>query len=142
MSPKNEIKMINIQKYYLLNFGPIRSTLVLFGPLWSNLLYNGPNVFTSVLFSPLWSYSILFGSIRSTFFLFGLYWSSCIHFSPIRSTLVLFIPNYLPWSTSVILEPFNPLHSLFGPFCPLWFYFVHIGLISSILSTLVLFKWH
>ena len=56
--------------------GPIQSTLVLFVPTRSTLVY-------SVLFSSLWSYSVLLVPILSYFFSFGplcSIWSICIHF--------------------------------------------------------------
>ena len=56
MSPKNAIKKINIQKSYLVHFGFVQSTLVLFG-LVSPL---DPILFTSVLFGPHWFYSVHF----------------------------------------------------------------------------------
>ena len=89
MSPKNAIKMINIQKYYLVHVGPfcplwfysihivlfglspIQSTLVLFGPICSYSVHIGPLYpiqFTLVLFSPPYSHLVLFLSIQSTFF--------------------------------------------------------------------------
>ena len=60
MSPKNAIKMINIQKYYSVHIGSIRSimsSLVQFGPIQSIMS-------TRVQFS-------LFSLIQSTLTLFG-----------------------------------------------------------------------
>ena len=144
MSPRNAIKMINIQKSYLVHFGPIRSIfsssvhfgstwstfvlLGLIGPNWSYSFLFSPIRFTLVIFSPLWFYSVHIGPIsfilstsvdigpiQSTMILFGLY----VHFGPnlcIGFFLVLFGP---PCSHSVIFCPFSPLHSIcvhFGPF--------------------------
>ena len=87
MSPKNTIKMINIQKFYSVHFGLIRSILfssVHFGFIWSTLVLFSP-------FSPHWFYSI--------------------HFKSVRSTLVPFGPFCPLWSTLVLLEPFSPHRS-------------------------------
>ena len=140
MSPKNAIKMINIQKFYLVHIGSIRSIMsssVWLGPIWSIWSYLVHFVLsTKVLFSPIQSYSIHFSltqSIQSTLDLFDPHWSYSIHFSPIRSilsTLVLFGPFYPLWSYSVHYVYFSSILS----------YSVHIGPIRSILSTLIDFN--
>ena len=148
MSPKNAIKMINIQKSYsvhigsiqsilsfLVQFGPIRSysihfnanqsiwsALALFGSHWSYSVHFGP-------FCPLWSYSVCISSIRSILFtlvlflvLFGLcpLWFYLIHF--VHFNHIRAIQSIL--STLVLFGSFSLLRSnfaLFGQFCPLWF---------------------
>ena len=117
MSPKNAIKIINIQKSYLVHIGSIWSIMSTtvhkaitspFDPIQSILS-------TKVLFG-------LFGLLQSTSVLLGPFsphWSYFVHFSSIQSKLVLF-----------------------SSFCPLLSYsvhFVHFGLIRFILSTLILF---
>ena len=104
MSPKNAIKMINIQKYYLVHIGPIRSTLV-FCPLWFYSVH-------LVLFGPICSYSVYIGPL-----------------CPIQFTLVPFGP---PCSHSILFCPFGALCSIwsicihFSPFRPLQFILVHL----------------
>ena len=151
MSPKNAIKMINIQSL-------IWSTLVRFGPygpirsIWSFLVH-------SVLFN-----LVHIGLIQSTLFLFGplcLLWSilfTLVHLSPIRvirstwSYLVHFVHFGSIWSIILIsvifnshcsyLVHFGPVYPLcsysvpFCPFCSLWYYlvpFCHFGLVQSTL---------
>ena len=120
MSPKNAIKIINIEKYYSVHF-------VLFDPHWFCLVYIGPIGSirsTLILFYPFKSYSIHIGyiqSIQSTLALFGPYWSYSVHsinFGLIQSTLFTSVLFSWYWSYSV--------H--YGPICS---YLVHI-------STLVL----
>ena len=119
MSPKNAIKMINIQKYYLVHIGPIRSIL----PLWFysvHIVLFGLGSIRSTLV-----HFAHFGSIRSTLsylvlVLFGPICSYSVHIGPlcpIQSTLVLFSP---PCSYSVLLCPFNPP-------CSIWSICVHFG---------------
>ena len=98
MSPKNAIKMIIIQKSYLVNVGHILSIL-------SSLIHFSSIIFTSVLVGPHWSYFV--------------------HFSPIQSTLVLFGPFYQPRSYSVHNVHFGPNLSIcsysvyIGPLYPI-----------------------
>ena len=83
MSPKNAIKMINIQKYNLVHIGPIWLTLVHFahfGSIRSTLSYS-----VLVLFSRHWSYLFLLSSHWSTL-------SYSVHFGPSRSSLFSFGP--------------------------------------------------
>ena len=145
MSPKNAIKIINIQKSYLVHF-------FLFGPLWFYLVNLAPIwsiPSTLVLFFPLQFYSDHIGPIQSTLVLFSPTWSYSFLFVPIQSimsTLVLICQFVLIRSTSVLLNPFRStlVHSiLFGL---LWSYPVHFGLpcshsiqFCSILSNLVHF---
>ena len=90
MGPKNAIKMINIQKFYSVHFGPIPSILsfsVHIGSIWSMLVLLG-------LFYPHLSYNIHFSPIRSTLIIFSPFnplWFYSVHIVPIRSI----------WSTSV-----------------------------------------
>ena len=112
MSPKNAIKMINIQKYYLVHIGSIRSTLVHsahFGSIWSTLSYS-----VLVLFSRHWSYSIL-----------------CV---PTRSTLVYFV---LFNSLLSSLFPFSPILSIQSYFGPFMFTSVHLDHFISFLYTCI-----
>ena len=100
MSPKNAIKMINIQKYYLVHIGPIRSTLVHsahFGSSWSTLSY-----LVLVLFSWRWSYSVLFVPTRFTLVHSDL-------FSPLWSYSVLLVPIQSYFVHSIHYVPFGPL---------------------------------
>ena len=111
--------MINIQKSYLVYFGPnqsILTSLVHFGSIW----YVGP-----------------IGSIRS-------HWSYFISFSPIQSTLVIFNPFHFGSIkfTFVLFSPFRQLRSYsinIGPipsimvlFSPIWSYSVLFVPIRSI----------
>ena len=144
MSPKNVIKMINIQNFfYSVHF-------VIFGPLWFYLAYFGPIRsirsilvifcsfyplwFTSILFgpfSPLWFYSehwfylghsVYFGPIRQTLVLFGPFWFYSVRFVSIRSitsTLDLICPFIFIWSNPVHISPYWYTLSYldyFGPF--------------------------
>ena len=113
MSPKNAMKIINIQKSYSVYIGSIWSNLIQFSPLCLLKLYS----VHSVLFNPHWLYSVHIRPILSISVLFGLFcplssysidsiyfgsiwpysvyigpiWSilsTLIHFSPIRSTSV------------------------------------------------------
>ena len=132
MSPKNAIKMINIQKSYLVHIVSIwshQSSSVQFGPVGS---YIWSILSTIVVFSPI-IHSVHIGSIRSTLVLFcplrfysvhSVYFSSIrsilptlFLFSPIQSTLVLFSPFCPLWSTSILFRLFNLLR----------FYSVHFG---------------
>ena len=93
MTPKSAIKMINIQKSYLVHIGlnqsilpslvhfspigSIRSTLVIFNPY----VHFGPNL-------SIRSRSVYFDPIQFTLFPFGLLrsiWSICVHFGPFVS---------------------------------------------------------
>ena len=139
MSPKNAIKMINIQKYYLVHIGPIRSTLVHFshfGSIRSTLSY-----LVLVLFGPHWS-------ILPTLVLFGPHcpiwsWSYSVLFVPTRFTLVhsvLFSPL---WSYLVLLVPIRSyfVHSIHHvPFGPFVFTLVHLEHFDSFEFTLVHFS--
>ena len=68
---------------YLIDIGPIWSTMVLFGPICSYLVHISPLYpiqFTLVLFRPPCSHSVLFcpfGPLCSI-------WSICVHFDPFR----------------------------------------------------------
>ena len=103
MSPKNGVKMINIQKFYSTSvlfglFCPLRSILVLFGlrfSYWVQPVQIDPILFTLVLFGPCCSYSVHFGFIRSTLVLFVPLcplWSTMILFGPIWYYSILFVP--------------------------------------------------
>ena len=128
MSPKNAIKIINIQKYYSvhidpffplwfysIHLGPIRSTLVLFGPIFPL----SPIQSILVLFGPLWSYLLLISPHWSTL-------SNSINFGPIQSSLFLFGPilsiRYTLfhlcslWSLQTTSIHFGPLRSIFVHF--------------------------
>ena len=121
MSPKNAIKMINIQKSYLVHVGPILSNL-------SSLIH--------------------FSYIISTFVLVGPHWSYSVHFSPIQFTLVMFGPFCLPSSYSVDIVPiqsitsalvliylFVLIRSTFSPLCPIRCTLFPFSPILSIQST-------
>ena len=130
MSPKNAIKMINIQKFYLVHFGlilSILSTLVLcsqFDPNWSYFVHFNPIQASSsylvhfVLFGP----NLSFVLIRSTW----------VPFNPIQSTLVHFVLFSPTWSNSVHHDPIRSTSIICSNS-------VHLHSIRSIRSTLVLF---
>ena len=95
MSPKNVIKMINIQvlfgplqsySVHLGSFCPFRSYLVNISPIWPTSVLYVLTQSTSVLFDPHWStllYSIHFGSPCSHsghFVLFGPFVSTSVRF--------------------------------------------------------------
>ena len=86
--------MINIQKYYLVHIGPIRSTLVYsanYGSIRSTLVLFSP----ICPFCPILSILVLFGPLCSYLFLLGPHWftlSYSVHFGPIRSFLFPFDP--------------------------------------------------
>ena len=82
MSLKNAIKMINIQKSYLVYISYIGP----FCPLQSNLDIFGP--FSP--FCPLKFYSVQFGP-------FGLHWSYSVHVDPVLSTLVRWYAQDPAW---------------------------------------------
>ena len=108
MSPRNAIKIINIQKSYLVHFGPIRSIFsssVHFGSIRSILvLYRSFCLLqlTLVLFSPPWSYSV--------------------H----MSTLVLIYALVLFWSTSFPFCHILSIQSTSFHLCPLRSIFMHL----------------
>ena len=162
MSPKNAIKKINIQKSYLVHFGFVQSTLVLFGlvsPL--DLILS-----TSVLFGPHWFYSVHFvhfGPLQSysdhsvhyshirpvlyTLFLFGpllSYSIHYVHFGPIWSSLVLFGPicsysvHYIHFVPNLSIRLFGQLQSYSIPFVPIPSICVHF---SSFLCTYLYGKY-
>ena len=92
---------------FAVNFGPLRSTMVLIGliqftSVLFNLFYFSPLWFYLVLFYPLWSYSVHFGIIQFTLIIFSL-------FGPILSTSV-----YL-----VYFVEFGPFVSTSVHFCAL-----------------------
>ena len=99
MSPKNAMKMINIQKFCLVLFSP-------FCPLWSTL----------VLFSPLWSYWVQSVHIGPIWYIL----STLVLFGPPRSYLVHFVHISLIQSTLVLFSPLRSPTVLFSPLCPLW----------------------
>ena len=76
------------------------------------------------------SYQVLFISL-------WFYLVHSVHIGSILSALILFIPH---WSYLVYSANFGPLQLYLGhlvhfsPFCPLWFYSIHIELIQYILS--------
>ena len=157
MSPKNAIKIINIQNSYSIHIGFIWSTLsnklysinsVLSSPLWSYSVHSiriGPirstlvlfNLSISVLLGPLWSYSIHsfhFGSPQSYsvhFVHFGLFishWSYLVHY-------VHFDPNLFICSYSLYFSPIQrPIwfpSVLFGQLCSIWSNSVHFDPLRS-----------
>ena len=99
MSFKNEIKMINIQKLYLVHIGPILSTSFIFGPFCLLWLY-------SVDIGPIWSTLVLFNPIRFYLFLSSLLQSYSVHLGSIQSTLFPFGPLHSIWSICVHYDPF------------------------------------
>ena len=107
MSPKNAIKMINIQKFYSVYFGPILSSSVHFSSIQSILVLFGaigPHLFYYVHFSLIQSTMVLFGPfcpLRSYLVDIGL----------IRSTLVLFVPILSIMSTLVLIYLFVLIRS-------------------------------
>ena len=107
MSPKNAIKIINIQKY-------IQSTSVLFGPRWSIMA-------TLVLFSSHWSYSIYIGPIQSNLstqsYLFDI--------GPIRSTMIIFSP-ICSYSVHIGLHCLIQFTLSYSILVPIQTYFVHL----------------
>ena len=109
MSPKNAIKVINIQKSYSIQIGSIQSIC----PLLSNVV-----LFSS--FSPLKFYSVQFdplSCIQSTLDLFGPYQSysvHLVHFDLLQSYLSHSVHIGPIWSilfTFVLFSPFYPLQS-------------------------------
>ena len=143
MSPKNAIKIINIQKSYSVHIGSIQS--IMFSSIQFGLIQS-----YSVLFSPCYPlkfYLVYFGPfnlIQSTSLLFGpfgphLFYSvHSVHYSPIQFKLVLFGPFCLLWSYSIQIDSIQSSLSTtvqyahFGPT-------VQFGPVQSILSTLLLF---
>ena len=116
-------------------FNPLWSTLDLFGPyglLWSYSAHSidfGSIRSTVVLFSP----SSHFGPIQSTLVLFGPIWSYSILFVPIQaimSTLVLICPFILIQSTLILFGQLRSYTVHIGPLCPIR---VHFGPIRSTL---------
>ena len=143
MSPKNAIKIINIQKSYSVHIGSIQS--IMFSSIQFGLIRS-----YSVLFSPFYPpkfylvYFVPFNLIQSTSLLFGpfgphLFYSvHSVHYSPIQFKLVLFGPFCLLQSYSIQIDSIQSSLSTtvqyahFGPT-------VQFGPVQSILSTLVLF---
>ena len=112
MSPKNAIKMINIQKSYSVH-------LVLFDPHWFCLVYVG-----------------LIGSIRSTLILLYPFKSYSIHICYI----IIFNPFSPPWLYLVHIGPIQSTlltSVLFSPLYSLLFYLVDIGPIRSTMALFV-----
>ena len=108
ISLKNAIKMINIQKYYLVHIGFIQSDLfhlVLFS-----------------LFYPLKFYSVQFDQSSRSYLLVNFSSIQSVHIVSIWSTLVLFSPFSLLWS---YLMPFVYFGSIWSYFDPHWSYLVH-----------------
>ena len=101
-----------------IDFGSIRSTLVLFSPscpLWSYLVHFSPIWSNLVLFDPICSYSghyVHFGPNLPIY-------SYSIHFDPIWLAKVLYSPH---WST---LSYSSPLRSNSVHLVPIQSYFVH-----------------
>ena len=118
MSPKNAIKMINIQKYYLVHISPIWSMLV-------HSTHFGSIRFTLVLFSPYcrvwsnfstWSYLVDIGPIPSYLFLLRSHCSTLsysVHLGLIRSSLFPFDPILSIRSTLFHLVHLCSLQSIF-----------------------------
>ena len=105
---KNAIKMINIQKYYLVHIGSIQSNLfhlVLFSLFYLLKFYSVQFDRSSQSYS-----SVNFSSIQS------------VHIVSIWSTLVLFGPFSLLWSYSMLFVYFGSIWSYFDPH---WSYSVH-----------------
>ena len=91
-------------------FGPIwfiLSTSVQFGPFSSTsiLFHFGPIRSTFVLSGLLWSYSVYFGPIRSVQF-------TLVLLGPILSTSVELVQIDQFWSTSIHSDHFGPFHPL------------------------------
>ena len=105
---KNAIKMINIQKYYLVHIGSIQS-----------------NLFHLVLFSlfyPLKFYSVQFNRSSRSYSSVNFSSIQSVHIVSIWSTLVLFGPFSLLWSYSMLFVYFGSIWSYFDPH---WSYSVH-----------------
>ena len=133
---------------YSVYFSPIRSTLVHFDLIWSTLVLFSPTSSTLVLFCSLESYSlhsIHFVLIRSTLVLFctlltysvhfvhfGLIQSYLIYFGPFRSTLIQFCPHRSYSLHFVHLVVFSLIQSTSVLFGLLWFYSVHLDLLSPL----------
>ena len=108
ISLKNAIKMINIQKYYLVHIGSIQS-----------------NLFHLVLFSlfyPLKFYSVQFDRSSQSYSSVNFSSIQSVHIVSIWSTLVLFGPFSLLWSYSMHFVYFDSIWSYFDPH---WSYSVH-----------------
>ena len=147
MSPKNAIKIINIQKFYLVHFGlilSILSTLVLL----VNSVQIGPILSTSILFCPFCHFGPNL-SIHSYSVHISPPWSYTVHsflFGPHRSPSILFDPNWSLWFYSVLIDlirstSFNWSNSVH--YCPLRSYSVYsflFGPFRLIQSTLILFN--
>ena len=141
MSSKNAIKIINIQKSYLVHIGSIwfimSSSVQFFSiqSIWSYLVHyvHQSSIIYSVLFSPRWPYLVHIGPSWFTEVIFGpfcLLWSYLVHYVYFGFNFVLFGPY---WFYLVHFVHFDPLQSYSG-------HLVHLGLIHSILFTLVLFS--
>ena len=155
-------KMINIQKFYSVHFGPIPSIFsfsVHFGSISSTLvllvhsIHIAPIISTPILFGPHWLYPIHsvhrfylvhigpIRSILSTFVLFNWYWSYSVHYVPIQSYLLLFV-TYVDFGPNLCilsyLVNFSPTWSSFpfGSILSIWSTLFHLCLLQSIFMLL------
>ena len=105
---------------YIVSYGPIRSQMVLYGPLWSHIFPYGSVWSFIVKYCPLWSHMVLYGLI----------WSSMVLYHPLWSRMVLFGSGWYHMVPYSLYSPFD--------FCaPMMFYEVLEGIkVSPILKAL------
>ena len=163
MSPKNAIKMINIQKSYSVHIVSIwshQSSSVQFGPIGSYLVHfvHYSCIQSNYPFSPYWLYSVHICPILSTSVLFRIFCPLCsytvhsaylgsvcshsVHIGSIRSilsTLFHFSPIQVIRSTLVLFGPLGLLSSYSVYISPIQSTSVWFGPVQSIMSTSVLF---
>ena len=125
----------NPLRSYSIDIDFVRSTSVLFGPHWSDMVHY--SILCSlqsnlVLFGLLWFYSA--HSIH-----FGPIWSYSVHFSPFWSYLVHFWPIKLIRSFSVNIGPIWSHYIMYNLvlFCPHWSYLFNSIQIGSLCSNSV-----
>ena len=120
MSPKNAIKMINIQKSYSVHFvlfnphsfclvyvgptGSISSTLIQLYPIMSYLIHICYIIIFNP-FSPPWLYLVHIGPIQSTLL-------TSVLFSPLHSLLFYLVDSGPIWSTMALFVPIQSLCQL------------------------------